>query len=76
MKRAEADMWWIIAFAVIALVVLVVLISIFARRTDDFNQNVQSCTLRGGSCVESCEIEGQIKNTDCKAPRVCCVVTG
>jgi hypothetical protein len=58
MKKASANMWWIIIGAVIALVVLVVLLVIFTDKTGDLEKGLSSCDGKGGVCVseETCPI--------------------
>jgi len=51
MKKASANMWWIIIGAVIALVVLLVLLSIFGSKTRDLEGGLSSCESKGGICV-------------------------
>jgi hypothetical protein len=59
MKRASANMWWIIIGAVIALVVMLVLLVMFTGKTGTLERGLLDCTSKGGECV---------KRSDCGAP--------
>ncbi len=51
MKKAEADMWWIIVGALLVLVVVVVLLTLFGRGTQKAEQGLSACETTGGTCV-------------------------
>lgn len=51
MKKGDANVWWIIIGAVIALVVLVILMLIFTGRTTPLNEELGSCVGKGGVCI-------------------------
>jgi hypothetical protein len=79
--RAQANTFWIIIGAVIALVVMVVLLLLFTGKTNVLEQGLVDCEAKGGQCVvgESC-YDGQIKQNffDCsgyEGDRVCCLGT-
>ncbi len=52
MKKADANMWWIIIGAVIALVVLVVLMVLFTGKTTILERGLLDCESKGGECLE------------------------
>ncbi|MEW5897473.1 MAG: hypothetical protein AB1668_07295 [Nanoarchaeota archaeon] len=49
-KRADANMWWIIIGAVIALVVLIVLLIMFTGRSGRLEGGLMDCESKGGKC--------------------------
>ena len=53
MKKADANMWWIIIGAVIALVVLIVLMVIFTSKTQPLEQGLSDCEGKGGVCTST-----------------------
>ncbi|MBI2668534.1 hypothetical protein HYX14_01700 [Candidatus Woesearchaeota archaeon] len=55
MRKADANMWWIIIGAVIALVVLIVLMVIFTGKVNPLSLEIASCESKGGECVSSTE---------------------
>ncbi len=78
-RRAQANTFWIIIGAVIALVVMVVLLLLFTGKTNVLEQGLVDCEAKGGQCVVgvSCN-DGQIKQDffDCskyEGERVCCL---
>ena len=52
MKKADANIWWIIIGAVIALVVLVVLLVIFVNKTRGLESGLTECAGKSGVCVD------------------------
>ena len=60
MKRASADMWWIIIGAVIALVVMIILMVLFTGKTTKVEGGLLSCEGKGGDCrnFDECQKEG------------------
>ena len=52
-KKADANMWWIIIGAIIALVVLVILMLIFTGSSTKLNIGLMDCESKGGSCKAS-----------------------
>ncbi|MBS3138829.1 hypothetical protein J4207_03935 [Candidatus Woesearchaeota archaeon] len=81
MKKGDANVFWVLVFAVLALVVLLVLSVIFGKGITNVRQDFEGCTVRGGvcqsSCVEGKEFEFQKENI-CplnadKKPQKCCV---
>lgn len=50
-KKADANMWWIIIGAVIALVVLIILMLIFTGKTGKLESGLSDCSGKGGVCV-------------------------
>lgn len=51
MKRGDANIWWIIIGAVIALVVLIIVLLIFTGRTGKLEGGLSSCEGKNGVCV-------------------------
>lgn len=62
-RKADANMWWIIIGAVIALVVLIILLVIFTGKTNALEWGLLDCNNKGGTCILS---GGQDKSLDCK----------
>lgn len=60
-KKADANMWWIIIGAVIALVVMVVLMIMFTDKTTTVEGGLLDCESKGGTCVgeTTCRINYQ-----------------
>jgi len=52
MKKAEADMWWIIVGAVLVLIVVIVLLTFFSRGTQKAEAGLSACETTGGKCVQ------------------------
>jgi len=50
-KKADANMWWIIIGAVIALVVLIVLLVIFTSKSGKLEGGLLDCQSKGGTCM-------------------------
>ncbi len=78
MKKGDANIWWIIIGAVIALVVLVVIMLIFTGRAGKLSGGIAECEGKGGACVSTSLCP---KNTlyssafDCTGGKRCCVGT-
>jgi hypothetical protein len=78
MKRGVGNVFWIIIAAIIALVVMVILLSIFSNQTGDFQDDLESCLLKGGTCSTEC-IGQVVEGTNCGDKKdgdtqlVCCV---
>jgi hypothetical protein len=53
MKKASANMWWIIIGAVIALVVMIVLMVMFTRQSGGVEIGLLDCESKGGTCQYS-----------------------
>ena len=51
--RADANMWWIIIGAVLALVVMIILMVLFTGKTRPLDQGLSECKSKGGVCVTS-----------------------
>lgn len=49
-KKADANMWWIIIGAVIALVVLIILLIMFTGRSGKLEAGLMDCESKGGKC--------------------------
>jgi hypothetical protein len=50
-KKADANMWWIIIGAVIALVVLIILMVIFTTKTGKLEGGLSECGGKSGVCM-------------------------
>lgn len=50
MKKASANMWWIIIGAVIALVVMLILLTLFTDSSQKISKGLLSCEDKGGIC--------------------------
>ena len=50
MKKGDAKVFWILQFAVLALVVLLVLSVIFGKGITNVREDFAGCTVRGGVC--------------------------
>ncbi|MBU0470173.1 MAG: hypothetical protein KKA62_05615 [Nanoarchaeota archaeon] len=79
MKKASADMWWIIIGAVIALVVMIVLMVMFSGKTSKVETGLSACEGKGGVCVfenEECP-SNTLRSTvfDCGQENECCIGT-
>jgi len=80
MEKGQANVFWIIIGAVIALVVLAVLLLMFTGKTNTLEQGISGCEVAGGQCIESKE-ECKTQNGtsmitfDCPAEgnTVCCM---
>ena len=53
MKRASANMWWIIIGAVIALVVMIILMVMFTGKGTKLESGLSDCEGKGGICIGS-----------------------
>ena|SRR3989338_2354553 len=77
-KKADANMWWIIIGAVIALVVLIVLMVIFTTKTGRLGEGLSDCEGKSGVCVststDACP-SGTLSTSafDCKSGEKCCL---
>ena len=49
--KGDANIWWIIIGAVIALVVLIVIILIFTKNTTDLGKGLSGCESKSGVCA-------------------------
>ena len=52
MKKAEANMWWVIIGAVLAIVVMVVLLVMFGEGTKKVSVGLSECVSKLGKCVD------------------------
>lgn len=77
MKRASADIWWIIIGAVIALIVMIVMMMIFTGKTQPLAQGLSNCEGKGGVCVgvgNDCPLNTiKVITFDCKENKECCL---
>jgi len=53
-KKADANMWWIIIGAVIALVVMIILMVMFTGKSNKLEGGLLDCQSKGGSCLSTC----------------------
>lgn len=77
MKKADANVWWIVIGAVIALVVLIIVLIIFTTNTGKLESGLSGCESKGGVCVAAgsdCP-QNSLKSTvfDCTAGKECCL---
>ena len=71
MKRASAQVWWIIIAAIVALIVMFVLVKLFTDTTGDVRVGLLDCSSKGGECLENCAGSSQ-KVFKCPTGKVCC----
>lgn len=76
-KKADANMWWIIIGAVIALVVLIILMLIFTGKTGKLEGGLLDCVSKGGKCdvpEAKCAADGGTVSSafDCPTPDAKC----
>ena len=71
MKRASAQVWWIIIAAIVALIVMFVLVGIFTGTTKDVRIGLFDCSSKGGECLDEC-IGSTQKIFKCPGEKVCC----
>jgi len=73
-QKGGANMWWIIIGAVLALVVLVVLVTMFVDTTGKQQKGLDACY--GGKCVLEDTCEGTVNYaSSCSKPKQECCVT-
>jgi hypothetical protein len=80
MRRASANMWWIIIGAVIALVVMIILMVMFTGKSGKLEAGLSGCESKGGICVPNSDNKGCPKSSlsattfDCKSTsELCCL---
>lgn len=79
MEKGQANVFWIIIGAVIALVVLAVLLLMFTGKTNTLEQGISGCEVAQGKCMteQQCKDEGGSKVTtfDCpkEGDKICCM---
>jgi len=61
MKKASANMWWIIIGAVIALIVMIVLLVMFTGKSGTLEKGILDCESKGGTCMDK-----GMEQTTCK----------
>ena len=54
-RKGDANMWWIIIGAVIALVVMIVLLVFFTGRSATLESGILDCAGKGGVCIGDSE---------------------
>lgn len=79
-SKGDANMWWIIIGAVIALVVLIVLMVIFTGKTGKLEIGLSDCLGKSGQCVSVSDLcpERTLESSafDCPADKKCCIGIG
>lgn len=75
--KGTANVWWVIIAAVIALVVVLVLLSIFIGKSTDVRRGLSDCEGKGGICTspgDSCP-ENTLGSSsfDCSSNGDCCI---
>lgn len=75
MKRASANIWWVIIGAAIALVVLVVLILTFTKGINPVIRGLSDCQSKGGLCSLTTCPQGTTKTSvfSCSERATCCL---
>ena len=77
-RKADANMWWIIIGAVIALVVLIIMMVIFTGKTNPLVNELLTCESKGGNCLyrtkEECitNLGSASEAFSCQNKNVCC----
>ena len=77
-KKAQANTFWIVIGAVIAMIVLVVLLLMFTGKTSLLEGSLVDCEAKGGVCQSECP-KGTLKQTifECaEANTGCCIGSG
>jgi len=77
-RKADANMWWIIIGAVIALIVLIILLVMFTGKTSGLERGLSDCEGKGGVCANSGECPQNTLSSSafsCTESRVCCIGT-
>jgi len=78
MEKGQANVFWIIIGAVIALVVLAVLLLMFTGKTTVLEQGISGCEVAGGECKSSSEeckgLNGTVVSSfECPTGQFCCL---
>ena len=78
MEKGQANVFWIIIGAVIALVVLAVLLLMFTGKTTVLEQGISGCEVAGGECKpskEACKVlNGTVVSSfECGTGQLCCL---
>lgn len=72
-KKAEANMWWVIIGAVLAIVVMVVLLTFFGRGTETVASGLSECESKLGQCVPEKTCQGTVTGIfECQEDQECC----
>ena len=50
-SKGDANMWWIIIGAVVALVVMIVLMVMFTGKSNKLEGGLSACDSKGGKCI-------------------------
>lgn len=81
MEKGQANVFWIIIGAVIALVVLAVLLLMFTGKTNTLEQGISGCEVAQGKCLteQKCAQEkgSKVETFDCpkEGGTICCMGT-
>ena len=75
MKKAQGFSLKLIITAVISLVTLIILLSIFTGKLNIFGENIKDCASKGGLCVEQgeCEPYRLLSTASCDQGEICCM---
>lgn len=77
-KKAQANTFWIVIGAVIAMIVLVVLLLMFTGKTSLLEGSLTDCEAKGGECKSVCP-SGTLKQAifECaNSGESCCIGSG
>jgi len=67
MKKANANMWWIIIGAVVALVVMIVLMVMFQDKSQRVSIGLLDCESKGGTCTDTPDCKENLKGSISKS---------
>ncbi len=71
MKRASAQVWWIIIAAIVALIAMFILLKLFTDTSGDVRTGLLDCSSKGGVCQDDCQ--GTVSQVfKCPTGQVCC----
>ena len=77
-KRGDANIFWVLVFAILAIVVLTILVVIFGKGVTNVQTDFQGCSVRGGvcqlpPCAPKVEIQGDYCPQKDDQTQVCCL---
>ncbi len=72
-KKAQGLSLNVIIIAAMALIVLVVVVSIFLGKAGFFGENTESCEFNGGKCIDAADCTYRLPDFEC-AEGVCCSI--
>ena len=75
MKKAQDFSLKIVMIAVISLIVLIILLSMFTGKINFFKDNIKDCASKGGTCREQgeCETYQILSAATCSEGEDCCM---